>query len=152
MSLIEIKGNLFDVPGLTAYAHGVNCIGEMGAGIAVPFRKRWPVMYARYRAACAAGLRPGDCLPCPETGPTWVYCLATQPRPGRCAALNYVERAVDKMIAHAVARGITRIGMPRIGCGYGGLAYRDVRPILSLAGDFVSILVADKDCHPQDTL
>ena len=32
-----------------ALAHGCNCLGSMGAGIATGFRDRYPAMYAEYR-------------------------------------------------------------------------------------------------------
>ena len=33
-----------------AFAHGCNCQGVTGAGIAVGFRERYPEMYEQYRA------------------------------------------------------------------------------------------------------
>jgi O-acetyl-ADP-ribose deacetylase (regulator of RNase III) len=130
MSLVEVTGNLFTTPGLDALGHGVNCQGRMGAGIAVDFKRRWPAMFHRYRVACSSGMRPGDCLVCPETKPIWIYCLATQPSPGPCASLPAIQVAVQRMLAHARAAGVTRIGIPRIGAGLGGASWRDVRAVL----------------------
>ena len=33
----------------------VNCVGVMGAGLALEFKKRYPAMFAKYRGACKAG-------------------------------------------------------------------------------------------------
>jgi O-acetyl-ADP-ribose deacetylase (regulator of RNase III) len=48
-----VKGDLFQTRDLDALAHGCNCAGAMGKGIAVEFRKRFPEMYAEYKARCA---------------------------------------------------------------------------------------------------
>lgn len=146
MSLIEIQGDLFAVPDLDALAHGVNTIGVMGAGIAVRFAAYWPAMFRGYERACRTGeLRPGGIF-------AWqipsehlhIYNLATQPRPGRCARVAHVASAVSRMVAHARAAGVRRIGLPRIGCGYGGLDYRDVRPVLLAAADDLDLVVVER--------
>ncbi|MFL5340174.1 MAG: macro domain-containing protein [Gemmataceae bacterium] len=46
-----------------ALAHGCNCAGSMGAGIAVGFRERYPAMFEEYCRLCKAAPRqfnPGD--------------------------------------------------------------------------------------------
>lgn len=141
--LTEIHGDLFTLD-IDALAHGVNCMGVMGAGIAVEFKQRWPVMFHRYRTACLNGtLRPGTCLPCAETSPRWIYCLATQPRPGPCAMLPAIEGAVSGMVRHARAANVRRIGMPYIGCGFGGLRWDEVRPIVERASEGIEIVVVE---------
>ncbi len=37
-----------------ALAHGCNCQGSMGAGIAVGFREHYPAMYEEYHRRCKA--------------------------------------------------------------------------------------------------
>ncbi len=145
MSLVEIKGDLFAVPGLDALAHGVNCVGAMGAGIAVEFRRRWPSMFSHYREACRQGvLQPGGIIAWRTLGRgPWVYNLATQPRPGPCASLPAIESALAQMVGHARVSGVKRIGMPQIGCGLGGLSYADVRPLIEVAARDVDIVVVE---------
>lgn len=141
--ITEIDGDLFAVPGLDALAHGVNCAGKMGAGIAVEFKRRWPAMFHRYRVACANGtLQPGLTLACPMTTPRWIYCLASQDIPGPWARDEYIAPALGGMVEHARRNGVRRIGMPRIGCGIGGLRWSDVRPMVVLAARDVEIVVA----------
>lgn len=55
-----------------AFAHGCNCQGSMGAGIAKTFRARYEAMYAAYRERCRAQPRQlrGDCRsPCLHAPP-----------------------------------------------------------------------------------
>ena len=35
-----------------AFAHGCNCAGSMGAGIAVGFKERYPAMFEEFRRQC----------------------------------------------------------------------------------------------------
>jgi O-acetyl-ADP-ribose deacetylase (regulator of RNase III) len=64
MPVETVKGDLFaNRFKAQALAHGCNCQGSMGAGIATGFRDRYPEMYAEYRRRCKAQPRefnPGD--------------------------------------------------------------------------------------------
>lgn len=108
-------------------AHGCNCRGVMGAGIAAQVARRWPDLEARYRQACAAGhFQLGGGLPY-ETADGWlVYNLATQYFPGADARRWAIASAIGGMISHAIGKGVTAIGMPQIGCGIGGLSTDDL--------------------------
>lgn len=133
-----ITGDLFTTPDLDALAHGVNCAGAMGAGIARGFRRRWPAMYRDYRAECdASRLRPGYLFAWRGDGvPHWIYNLATQDRPGARASHEFVMAALIRMVRFAATKRdpIRRIGLPRIGCGIGGLDWADVRETIVEVG------------------
>ena len=128
MVITELGGDLFKA-GLPALACGCNCSGSMRAGIAKEFRRRWPAMYSQYRARCRVGaFLPGDVLVWPGT--PVIYNLAVQLRPGPTASLGAIEISVARMLELAEADGLPAVGMPRIGCGRGGLRWDDVGPIL----------------------
>ena len=144
MVITEVRAELLDA-GLAALAHGSNCSGTMGAGVARDIRRRWPSLYRLYRNACRAGsFLPGDVLVWP--GPPVVYSLAVQLRPGPTASLAAIEVAVARMLALAEAEGVTEIGMPRIGCGPGGLRWGEVGPVLDdlAAASDVDLVVFEK--------
>lgn len=46
------EGSVFSVPGVTSYAHGCNCKGAMGKGIAKQFKERYSEMYQAYKLQC----------------------------------------------------------------------------------------------------
>ena len=46
------KGDIFRIDGVSSYAHGCNCAGAMGKGIAVQFKSKYPDMYLEYKS-CA---------------------------------------------------------------------------------------------------
>jgi O-acetyl-ADP-ribose deacetylase (regulator of RNase III) len=136
-------GDLFAQPDLPALAHGCNCAGAMGAGIAVLFKKRWPRMYAEYKARCTDGrFVPGDVFVWEECGST-VFNLGTEKHWRTGATLDFIERSVRAMVTEAEARKIGAVGMPRIGAGYGGLVWNDVEAVLTraCAGSAVRLVV-----------
>ena len=129
MPFSEVTGDLFeaDVP---AIGHGCNTKGAMGAGIAVEFKRRYPDMYKEYKRRCSSGaFSLGDVFVW-ET-PDWVvYNLATQPRPGPSASVDAIRHSVTKALADAQDRGLTKIAIPRLGAGLGGLQWEAVRRTL----------------------
>ena len=46
------KGDIFRIDGVSSYAHGCNCAGAMGKGIAVQFKSKYPDMYLEYKQLC----------------------------------------------------------------------------------------------------
>jgi len=134
MPVVFTRGDLFATEGLTAFAHGCNCAGAMGAGIAIEFRRRWPRMYEEYVARCADrrfGL--GDVFVWQEDGAT-VYNLGTQAHWRKKAQLPALAQALRSMVRLATAGGIDRVGLPRIGAGLGGLDWVRVKRILAEVG------------------
>lgn len=143
MSYAEVISDLFklDVP---AIAHGCNCEGSMGGGIAVEFRDRFPEMYDEYVERCSDGRFPlGGIFVWVESSPV-VYNLATQQRSGRDADLAAIRTAVVAALADAETRGLIRLGVPKLGAGIGGLRWEDVAAVLRAAaeGSTVDLVVA----------
>lgn len=57
------KGDIFRIDGVSSYAHGCNCAGAMGKGIAVQFKSKYPDMYLEYKQLCKENkFCPGDVL------------------------------------------------------------------------------------------
>jgi O-acetyl-ADP-ribose deacetylase (regulator of RNase III) len=149
MTFEIIQGDLFDPAyQFDAFAQGVNCQGLMGAGIAVPFRERWPEMYEEYKELCAKyrHILPGllhTHNPDPveekvvdggitlvhlEFPPT-VYNLFSQVQPGPNGSYELLQRAAFLMLRDAEEQGFDRVGLPWIGCGIAGLAKHNVEHI-----------------------
>jgi O-acetyl-ADP-ribose deacetylase (regulator of RNase III) len=134
MPVVFIKGDLFATEGLVAYAHGVNCAGAMGAGIAIEFKKRWPRMYEEYALRCAdRRFQLGDVFPWSEDGVT-VYNLGTQEHWRKKSQLPALAKALRSMTTLATNAGIERVGLPRIGAGLGGLDWMRVKRVLTEVG------------------
>lgn len=143
----EMTGDVLKA-GAEAVAHGCNCMGAMGAGIAAAFAKRWPEMEAEYVTECQARrFRPGDVMPwavdegqaCFDRGLRWVYNLGTQLYPGADARCEWIRTSVIGMLRHAELHSVGSIAVPRIGAGIGGLEWDQVRSILRELGDSTSV-------------
>ena len=133
--LREVTGNLLDRRnGLVAIGQGVNLRGVMGAGLAGQIRRLCPDIYLPYRTACRDGsLRLGGYHVYETPGGRLIYNLASQFEPGPDARLDAIGQSVTAALADCAARGIDRLGLPRIGSGIGRLDWRLVRRELARA-------------------
>lgn len=119
-------------------AHGCNCQGVMGAGVALIVAQRYPIVKKKYKAAVNAGVfNLGYAqFVLDEENDRGVYNLATQKQAGPNGSRWGVFIAFANMFEHAAANNIVRIGMPRIGCGIAKLDWdNDVLPMIELARD-----------------
>jgi O-acetyl-ADP-ribose deacetylase (regulator of RNase III) len=129
--LIEKTGDLFTTTA-PAIGHGVNVHGVMGHGIAVQFRNRFPEMHEAYKVSCRKkDLTPGTTMIWEPFPGMFVYNIASQDAPGRNARLIWLRDGVEAALSHADGAGLSAVALPRIGAGIGGLAWDDVRSILS---------------------
>jgi O-acetyl-ADP-ribose deacetylase (regulator of RNase III) len=130
VSVVHATGDLFDPTfGFDAIAHGVNCKGVMGSGIAVVFKNKYPEMYSHYAKACKGNfLLPGQVIPW-RTGSSglWVYNVASQYWPGAYARQEYLKAGLQWVRFHMEHGGLNNLGLPRIGAGIGGLTFDVVR-------------------------
>lgn len=134
-----VKGDIFATEGVTAYAHGCNCAGHMDSGIAVAFKKRWPVMFEEYEKRCAdRRFQLGDVFAWSD-GEHTVYNLAIQQHWKTRSKLAAFTRALEKTIALASQVGIETIGLPRIGAGVGGLDWTRAKKVIAEIGDTTPI-------------
>lgn len=149
-----VSGDLFaNAHSAQAFAHGCNCQGSMGAGIARTFRSRYPEMYEEYRRRCKAEPRQfnlGDCWLWKCDGQPLVFNLGTQEGYWRSRAIyEAIEESLRAMRMQSDAEGITRLAVPRIGVGYGGLSWKKVREkVETVFGDWTGALIVYEEFVP----
>ena len=144
MGVLFGTGDLFCTEA-DAYAHGCNCAGAMGAGIAVEFKFRHPTMFRTYKQLCFDDkFKLGSVLEW-DAEDYVVFNLGTQEHWKMGAELWAVKRGLTRMIELAEQRGLVTIALPRIGAGLGGLPWKDVREVLETLGTQteVNLLVAE---------
>lgn len=112
--------------------HGANCFHAMGGGIAAQIAKRWPeALEADKRTACGGIQKIGgySCALVTTAADSLLSVVNayTQYNPGREARLSAIFAALFAVSASILPKA--RIGYPMIGCGIGGLAWKDVAPI-----------------------
>lgn len=119
-----VKGDLLD-SNMRVIAHGCNCRGVMGSGIAKQIRARYNNVYEVYRLKHSVmGLDLGSILPVRTLdGRTVVNCM-TQMGYGDSGIQHVDYDAIDKCMAainnQVESWEVTEVGMPRIGAGLGG--------------------------------
>jgi O-acetyl-ADP-ribose deacetylase (regulator of RNase III) len=119
---------------LDAIAHGCNCQGVMGAGIAKAVRAAYgEEMFQAYEAECALGIfKPGSVQVYTQIlNRPILFNLAIQDQPGANARYLYVAQAIQSMVASALPGVVTRIGIPKIGAGIGGLKWEITEEVIA---------------------
>ena len=134
------QGNIFNLEGIQNFAHGCNCAGAMGKGIAIQFKEKFPKMYLEYKRLCKEGLFSlGDLYTYNYENGT-VFNLGTQTTWKTKADINAVESSLVKMLSYAHQNNIFKIALPKIGAGLGGLNWNDVKFVIDkVAKDYPKI-------------
>lgn len=117
-----------------ALVNTVNCVGFMGRGIALQFRKAFPDNFKAYKAACdREELQPGKMLVFPLSrlhNPHYVVNFPTKRHWKGKSRLEDIESGLKALVEEVRARGIKSIAVPPLGCGLGGLDWNRVRPLI----------------------
>jgi O-acetyl-ADP-ribose deacetylase (regulator of RNase III) len=121
MEFTEMRKDLFTMPKEYYLGH---CIAEdlkMGAGIAVAFQKKFNLREA---------IQQQD-----HTAPTCVFAngvfnLITKKKSSGKPTLNSLKAALIVMRGIISENGITKMAMPKIGCGLDKLQWGEVREII----------------------
>ncbi|MGQ9779784.1 MAG: macro domain-containing protein, partial [Bacillota bacterium] len=125
-----LVGDLFASKAQTL-VNTVNCVGVMGKGVALEFKKRFPKMYEDYVRRCKAGLvklgKPY--LYRNLTGP-WILNFPTKDHWRSVSRLSDIVQGLEYLVKHYKEWGITSLAVPPLGCGQGQLEWRVVGPTL----------------------
>lgn len=124
------KGNLFETDA-EAIVNTVNCVGIMGRGIALQFKKRFPQNYKFYEAACKKQeVRPGKMLVF-NTGeivnPKFIINFPTKRHWRGNSRIEDIESGLGALKEVIVQNDIKSVALPPLGCGLGGLEWNVVK-------------------------
>jgi O-acetyl-ADP-ribose deacetylase (regulator of RNase III) len=120
---------VFDPP-VQTIVNTVNCVGVMGKGLALEVKKRFPVVYLKYRRACERGTLDIGKLQLVKTPATWILNFPTKRHWRFPSKLADIEAGLKKFASTYKRRGITSVAFPPLGCGAGGLKWEDVKPVM----------------------
>ncbi len=109
----------------------VNCVGVMGKGIALDFKRRFPEMYDDYVKRCKAGqVKLGEPYLYRHLLLPWVLNFPTKQDWRSVSRLEDIVRGLKYLEKHYQEWGIESLAVPPLGCGSGGLEWRVVGPTL----------------------
>jgi O-acetyl-ADP-ribose deacetylase (regulator of RNase III) len=149
----EETGNLLDAPA-DALVNTVNTVGVMGKGLALQFKQAYPDNFRAYQAACRQGaVRLGQMFvyePGLAGQPRYLVNFPTKGHWRDRSSLDGIRAGLADLRRVILDRAITSIAVPPLGCGNGGLDWRDVRPLIDEAlGDLPGVRIIVYP--PQDT-
>ena len=129
--MIDIKiDNLFNSKCETLI-NTVNCVGVMGKGIALEFKKKYPQMYEEYVEKCKKNqVKPGIPYYYHDLFGNSIINFPTKDHWRSSSRIEYIVSGLDWIINNYKKIGITSIAIPPLGCGNGGLDWKQVGPII----------------------
>lgn len=135
--LHEVAGDIL-LSKANAIAHGVSPTDHFNQGLALSLREQWPSMYKDFRHfEKQATPAPGGIWAWMGYGGQRVIALFTQ-APGighgdhsGKASLTHVGHALKALSQFVVEERISSLALPRIATGVGGLAWKDVHPLVT---------------------
>ena len=128
-----VQGNLFDAE-VDAIVNAVNCVGVMGKGIALEFKKRFPDNFMAYKANCDAGQLELGRVFTYDNGksaqPRYIVNFPTKKHWRDASQLHDIRSGLESLASEIDLLKISSIAIPALGCGLGGLDWLDVRELI----------------------
>ena len=127
------SGDLFQSE-TDALVNSVNCVGIMGKGVALQFKKAFPENFKQYKAACARGdVMPGKMFITKQrslTAPRLIINFPTKRHWRGNSRIEDLEIGLIALREAIKAYNISSIALPALGSGLGGLNWSDVRKLI----------------------
>lgn len=130
-----VSGDFFDFDA-DIMINTVNCVGVMGAGVALAFKKRFPEMFDDYAEKCRSGIiRPG--LPS-----VWlqkdmiskdieIINFPTKNHWKNPSEYHYIDDGLEWLSKYLEDKSGKVVTLPALGCGHGGLDWDRVRSMIA---------------------
>lgn len=135
MNTINIlTGNIFTSKAQTI-VNTVNCVGVMGAGIALECKLRYPAMFAKYVALCEKHQMSIGKLWLYRNTERWILNFPTKKHWKYPSKIEYIRLGLEKFLATYESKGITSIAFPVLGAQNGGISQEDS---LSVMNEYLS--------------
>lgn len=121
-----LKGDIFSSPA-QVLVNAVNTVGVMGKGVALEFKKRYPEMFKSYERVCDEKQLEIGKLMLWRGAEKWGLMFPIKKHWRNPSRMEYIEAGLKIFADIYIEKGITSIAFPRLGCGNGGLDWKEVR-------------------------
>ena len=109
----------------------VNCVGVMGAGIALEFRLRYPEMFRDYAIRCEKGaVMIGRPYLYRDAKSPWIMNFPTKKHWKNPSRIDWIEDGLKYFVVNYKKANISSIAFSQLGCGKGNLDWHDVKPVM----------------------
>ena len=136
MGIERGQGNLLTAD-VDALVNAVNTVGVMGKGLALHFKRAFPDNFREYQAACKQGQVVIGRMHVTQrtTSPRFIINFPTKQHWRHPSKLDYIRDGLVDLAVQIRTLGIQSIAVPSLGCGLGGLAWDEVKPLIHAAFD-----------------
>ena len=155
--MIEYKtGDIFEEEA-EALVNTVNCVGIMGRGIALQFKRVFPANFKAYAVRCKRNdIQPGRMFVF-ETGqtvpPRYIINFPTKRHWRGKSRVEDIESGLASLAKEIRSRGIHSVAIPPLGSGLGGLDWLEVRALMQATLeklDDVKVVIFEPGGGPVD--
>ena len=124
-----VKGNIFNSQ-METIVNPVNCVGVMGKGLALEYKKRYPALFLSYKSACARNLIIPGRVYVSRQQDKKVLLFPTKDHWKDPSKYEYIDSGLSYFAKNYKDLNIQSCAFPRIGCGLGGLDWEKVKALL----------------------
>lgn len=141
----------------TALVDPVDCTGAQGAGLALAFKRRWPAPCAWFKSMAAGGDVALGRLTTFQVadGPLLIFFPTklhwSEPSTLPAVASGLAHLTSRRFVQVLCTDRVERIALPALGCGEGGIDWKDVAPLLQDAGAKLEAQGLDVHVFPPQT-
>ncbi len=133
--MIEFKsGNILE-DSSDAIVNTVNCVGVMGKGLALQFKKAFPKNYKAYKYACDHdNVKIGEMFITEESdllSLKYIINFPTKKHWKSDSKIEYIHSGLDDLIKKVNELRIDSIAIPPLGAGLGGLDWVEVKKLIA---------------------
>ena len=134
---------------LQTFTVSVNTMGVMGKGLASRAKYQFPDVYVKYQDLCRnKKLKMGQPFlykreedfekilaedtgkPITENGRKWFLLFPTKNHWRNPSPVEGIKQGLEWLLNNYKIQGIESIALPALGCGLGGLAWKDIGPLM----------------------
>lgn len=132
--ITEVTGSIFDAD-VEVLVNPVNCVGVMGKGLAKQFKEKYSEYYKSYKKACSRGafeLGRVALYSVSFHGDTpWIICsFPTKYHWEDSSTVDSITSGLKDLKSCIEWIHIRSIAIPALGCGLGGLDWKEVKPLI----------------------
>ena len=129
-----------------ALVNTVNCVGVMGRGIALQFKKQFPDNFNAYKKSCQrAEVQPGKMFIVKRNdllGPRYIINFPTKRHWKGKSRFEDIDTGLRTLKEDILQLGIRSIAIPPLGSGLGGLNWQDIRALIdTILGDLPDVQI-----------
>lgn len=124
------EGTVFNA-NTQALVNTVNCVGVMGAGIALEFMLRYPEMYKDYKEKCEAkSIQTGKLDYFQNSDGSIIINFPTKKHFKYPSKMIWIEQGLEYFVQTYKAHGITSVAFPKLGSNKGRLNWENVKEVM----------------------